>query len=253
MEDWQIGFIALIIIVILCGAVIYFAFFHETEQGTAQLSVNLDTVSGIAMKVEPLSITISNDGDKANKVEVTLNSQAFGELITDSVDVAANEEETVFVDAMIEDLPNKNYPVTITYTYEGMSETPSPTTEQFYVIPNMRLADVLYLRELGFGPERDTIEQNGNTELNFKVESNSKISTYTQLSASLSCLQSGQSLVITPIETPVEDVGPEGKTENTYTFRIEGNNSPVGTYTLELVLSCDGYEVTTKTRTLYVK
>lgn len=256
METEDCLIIAGIIIIAIVFVFVFYVFvypmlFPPQERMPSQLDVNLETLSVKALEVVPLSITIFNDGDKANDVEVTLSSDAFGEITTDSVDVSANGEETVLVDATIRDLSNRNYPVTISYTYEGMSETPSVTTEQFYVIPNVNLVDVVYPRDPLF--EKDNIEQQGNTQLSFRVKSNSESSTYYHLSACLDCLQSGQNLVITPIEIPVEDIGPQGKTENQYTFRIEGNNSPVGTYTLELVLSCDDHEATAKTRTLKVK
>lgn len=228
--------------------------FPQQENGFQQLEVGLETLSGKALESVPLDIKITNNGDIASNVRVILSSDAFGELTTNPIDVPANGTVSPpYIEAIIRDIPNKNYQLTISYSFDNMDYSPSNTTKTFYVIPNLKLVDVLYPRESVYLPEKDTIEQHGNTKLDFKVESNSKTSTYDRLSAGISCLQSGQNLEISPLEIPIEVIGPQGKTENQYIFKIEGNNSPVGTYTLKIVLYCDGYEVAIKTRTLYIQ
>lgn len=242
MEDWQYALLAGTIIAALVGVALYYVYFYQPQdQAPPQLSVSLETLSGKALEVVPLSITISNNGDKASNVVVTLSSNAFGELITDSVDVSANGEESVSVDANIRDLRNQNYPVTISYTYDGMYDTPSETTEQFYIIPDLEITNADFLQE--WGSPKSTIQQNGYTKILFKVKSNSESVTYYGLYACLDCLQVDQNLALTPLEMPIEVIGPQGKTDDYYEFRIDGNNTPVGQYTLELELYCDGYKI----------
>ena len=61
-----------------------------------------------------------------------------------------------------------------------------------------------------------------------------------------------QNFKITPDRVDVEPIGPQGKTEMPYLFEIEGNLNAVGTYHLTVELYCNGYEITSHTRTLYV-
>lgn len=70
-------------------------------------------------EVATLDFEISNFGGDASGVVIRASSDAFSEASTDKYDVTAGNTVTVSCQVTVNDLENKDYPITLTYTADG--------------------------------------------------------------------------------------------------------------------------------------
>lgn len=247
-----LAFAAIIVIVIVVVFVIVPLLEPETETGVPELSFNIVSGTGKASASGSLKLEISNAGDKASNVNVVLSSEAFGEVTKYFGDVSNGVPKTETVSVEVNDVDNDAYSVSLQYSCQQMNEDAGVITGTFVVIPDVRLIEVNFDKNL-IGQDIDTIEQLGQVNLNFKVSSNSDKSTFSEIFATLEVDGDSHNFIISPVKIPIEPIGPSGTTDLPSKFNIQGNLTPVGTYHLHVVLYYDEYEVTSHERTFYVK
>lgn len=237
-----LALIVIAAIAIIAGIAIYYSQVGTT-QTPASLNVNLITLSGKSGSSSTLNVSISNVGGEAKGVSVTLSSDAFGQVSTNSVDVPANQTAYAQCNAQIKDVANEEYRVTINCSYNGAGTVNTNDNSQFLVLPSIDIVNVRWL-QVGFiiTSDKSTIGPNDNTTIYFKITSHSNDWTYTGLSATATTLQGTQGLTITPPSLALSNIGPQG-TSTEYAFQLSTHNAPFGRYVITIHVFSDQHEV----------
>jgi hypothetical protein len=230
-------------IAIIAGIAVYYYFQVGTPQTPASLNINLITLSGKSSSSSTLNVSISNVGGEAKGVSVTLSSDAFGQVSTNSVDVPANQTVYAQGTAQIKDVTNGEYRVTINCSYNGAGTVNTNDNSQFYVLPSIDIVNVRWL-QVGFiiTSDKSTIGPNDNTTIFFKITSHSNNWTYTGLSATATTLQGTQGLTMTPSSLALSNIGPQG-TSTEYAFQLSTHDTPYGKYVITIHVFSDQHEV----------
>lgn len=241
----------LVAVVLIAAVIIAITFYYSGNDNNAQASAapnlyaDLVTVSGKGGTSLTLNASIRNTGGEAKGVSVSLNSDAFGQVSSNSINVPANQTVYVQCEAQIQDVTNREYGVTINVNYNGAATVATNNNAQFYVLPSVKITDVHFVTVGGFlgigASAKSTIGQNDNTTLFFEITSGSSTSTYTSISATATSPQGTMGLVITPNPVALADIGPSGQS-NEYSFALSTHNTPNGKYIITIQLFSGQYE-----------
>ena len=238
----------LIIVILAIVALVAYSYFNQNN-GSPNLTFDFPSSSGKASEQTTLTLNITNHGFEAKGVVVHLASEAFDHASSNPTDILSNQSASVSFELTVNDVPNGDYGVTITYEYRGISEVKNGNSESFYVIPSVQIVDE-HWSGLGIF-EESKIKQNDNTIFYFKIK-NDLTSTYTGLTATVKLPPNTLYLTITPPTVVLDSLGPTG-TSREYTFTFASNGTPPGTYDFEVQIISGQYEAFKDTFTIWVE
>ena len=149
----------------------------------------------------------------------------------------------------VNDVASTDYPVTITYTYDGGSTESVSNPPMFHVVPKFELVSQHWYWPPLALQEKSHIGQNDNTTLYFTVKSDTSL-TSSDLSIQASAQSGTIGLAITPNTINIDPIGPIGTKE--YSLGFKSTNMPPGTYPITIQVFSGAYEAGTLQVTLWV-
>ncbi|MGA2386364.1 MAG: hypothetical protein ABSG33_07515 [Candidatus Bathyarchaeia archaeon] len=246
-----IAIVCLILAAGLAGTLYYLSLPPKEPSQPPVLSVSLDSFLAEATLNYSVAVSVQNTGGEAKGVFVTLESNAFGTVTSNSINVAANATEQVSCLIQVADIANGYYPISISYTYNGTT-TPANISPTCYVLPSIEITNVHWTEPFGYPvvPEKSQIGQNDNTALHFEIKSNGH-GAYSDFSATATAPSGTSGLTITPNFSSITGLGPLGQSTD-YSFNLASHNVLPGKYVITITVLADGNEVTTHEVTLTV-
>jgi hypothetical protein len=243
----------LIVVLILIIIIVVAIFFLTSNSGQPNkqpiLQVSLLTLSGKTGDSPTLDFTITNEGRDAKGVIVSVSSPAFSEGSTDKIDILSGKTADVSCKIKVNDVASTDYPVTITYTYDGSSIESVSNPPMFHVVPKLEIVNQHWVWPFLALQEKSHIGQNDNTTLYFTVKSDTS-STSSGLSFQATAPSGTIGLAITPNAKDIDPIGPTGTKE--YSLGLKSTNMPPGTYLITLQVFSEAYEAGTLQVTLWV-
>jgi hypothetical protein len=252
LENKYIAAIAIAIIVIASVVAGYYLTLPPKEPTQpAVLSVSLDSFLAEATLAYTVPVSVQNTGGEAKGVFVTLKSNAFGTVTSNSINISANATKQVSCTIQVADIANGYYPITVSYTY-NRTTTVANINPTCYVLPSIEIVNVHWTEPLGYPlvPEKSQIGQNDNTALHFEIKSDGH-ATYTDFSATATAQSGTSGLTITPNFSSINGLGSLG-TSIDYSFNLVSQNMLPGKYVITITVFADGNEAATHEVTLTV-
>jgi len=219
-----------IVIIVAVVAVIGYAFI-QSNQPPANFALSLPssiTVHGNSNNGVP--VTIHDSGGPANSVMLTFSSSimAVRNVALGNIGVG---QSIPTVNPEIADVDPGQYTVQVTYSYQdasGANHNNLPYGNvTFNVLPEITITNPQL--SSGMNPVQ------GNLPVTFQIKSGSYSLTYKGLSASIVMLTPAEGMTLNTGLMLLGDIGPNG-TSNPYTITVQTNNTPQGSYKLELVI-----------------
>ena len=255
-EFWEKAVAVLVVIVVIIGVLWWFSSQNSSPElvnPSPQLTFSLDTYSAKSMTEILTYLNVVNNGDLAEDLTITLESDAFESITLNSFDVPASETKTAMITLSIQDVNNQNYPVEITYSCNGASDS-YKIPKDFCVLPDISFIEVRYQPDIPLIEVWNNIKPDESIDLGFKIKSNSENAVYDNLYVVLTIKESPNNFIITPNQVNIEPIASQGATQwgEPYRFHIEANGTAIGDYTLNIIAYYDDYQVANETKTLVI-
>jgi hypothetical protein len=236
-----------IVVGIVLTVIVSYATILYVGSLTQVYSANLLTPLGKAGGAETLAIEIQNTGNSAGKIVVTIASDAFDSVTTDSVNVPAGGTVLVQCTVNVKDVPNGEYETIISYNNQRINQN-----DEFYVVPKIAIVEQHWpsptLNDIShLWIEHSHIGTSDSSTFYFKLQ-NQLQSMYTGLTAQVTI----ESLTATPRTLQLDDLGPQGKS-NEYSFQFNSQNTPPGTYNFNVHIYAGQYKALSDTFTIWVE
>lgn len=240
----------IIVAVILIAAVVALMSYSNQPKEQPSLQVSLQTLSGKTGDSPTLNFRVTNDGGDATGVIVSISSSAFSQGSTNKIDISAGHNADVSCKVKVNDVASNDYPVTITYTYDGGSTATANSSSTFHVVPKLEIVNQHWDWPFLAPQEKSHVGPNDSTTLYFKVKSDTTL-TCNDLSIQAAAQPGTIGLAITPNTMDIDPIGPTG-TSKEYSLGFKTTNMPPGTYTITIKAFSGADEAATLDVTLWV-
>ncbi len=250
LNDAFVKLVAVIVVIILAIVGIVWVIGNMgPAQQQPNIGVTLQTFSGKTGELT-LNLKVNNTGGNAKEVVVSVSSLAFTQASTEKIDLAAGQVADVSCKVKVNDVECIDYPVTISYSFNGGASQAVTETPMFHVMPAIVFADQhWYWPSLALS-EKSHIGPNDLTTLYFKIKSSSSL-TYTNLTMSAASQLGTMGLTITPSAMDLDALGPTG-TSREYAVEFKSTSMPPGTYNIAIRALSGEYEAAILQVTLWV-
>ena len=241
-------FVILTVVIIAVVAVAAFAVLSGVFGEKPNLMVTSQTLSGKTAGTATLNLEITNLGGDANNIVITVSSPAFQEGTSAKINIPGHQTTQVPCQVVVKDVESKDYPITLTYTEDGIAGSDSGNVAGSAIFHALPSIDIVNLHV-----ENDArwIGANDYTYVYFNLQSNTdfqaeNIITYSTFEPSSNLLDARPSELVT------STLAPKASTEQYYVI-VESYSPPPGMYTLHLKVTSGDFEITTATTTIEVK
>ena len=203
----------------------------------ARLSFEVRPFNVVALTSSEIMLDVKNEGGDATDVTPVLVSDALLPSSVQSVRVRRGETVRIALKITGQDVQYGEKTADIRLQYSdasGDSETTSKRVS-FYLLPSVELFEIGWQTDLLHPLGKNNIGKTDSTALHFRVHSGSKSIIYSGLLVKVWPSMQVPGLTLSPNLTPIESIGPDGRT-GSYSVSISSSNSPPGKYKIGITL-----------------